>query len=287
MTSAIDSARTISYSVATAREEDGQGVFDLLRPEQNADGKGVCSTVDRLNAAAASDAVKTAACIPHNSTTGSSAGASCVEHIGLLDQLRDEEGASVLLLRQLAHERNNILGLIEGVSKQQYRFRCYLCLERVPLSLLVLNDLCRHSICRVCFSKVILEQATENTLVERSSVDASNVIHPTADGSTVEISTTASAARATRTSSNVFVRFNRMLRPVVRATKRPQNEHVSSAKTVYACLACSRRNLFDGKPSNASSFRKNAPSVLAILSPGIEEENGRDVGYRVHLLDNA
>lgn len=36
----------------------------------------------------------------------------------------------------------------------EQRFVCYVCQVGVPLSMLVLNDRCRHSICRVCFLKV-------------------------------------------------------------------------------------------------------------------------------------
>lgn len=263
-----------------------QSAFDLFPPAN-------CTVARLIDAAENVVDAKTIARRLTRSTEDT-VNTNCFEHKGLLEQLRQEEDASVLLLQQLTHERNNILELIDDISQQQqqqqYRFRCYMCLERVPLSLLVLNDLCRHSICRVCFSKVILEQATENILVDRSMiVNAPTAIDSVCDSSVEpHVFTTASAVRTTKAStSTVSVMFKRMLKPIVRTAKNAQAEREPNVKAVYACLACKRRNLLSGKLSDASSsVHANVPSVLAILSPGIEE-NSSDVGYRIHLLDNA
>lgn len=262
-----------------------QRVFDLFYPAQNVDAKANTIVARAITVADNVEAVKTVA--RRLNSSEDIVNTHCFEHKELLNQLKHEEDASVLLLRQLTHERNNILGLIDDISQQQHRFRCYMCQERVPLSLLVLNDLCRHSICRVCFSKVILEQATENILIDPSTVNAPIAIDSAKIGSTVPVATAASFTSTTKTTSKVSVLFNRYVKPTVRTAKNVRIKREPNAKAVYACLACKRRNLLSGKLyDDASSVYANTPSVLAILSPGIEE-NCSDVGYRIHLLDNA
>lgn len=106
-------------------------------------------------------------------------GVNRVEHEELLDQLDDAKTSGVKLLEQLADERNRILSLIDDISQHQRRFRCYLCQEYVVLSMLVLNDRCRHSICRVCFSKVTMNSMTTAATYACLACDSAATSSPT------------------------------------------------------------------------------------------------------------
>lgn len=63
---------------------------------------------------------------------------------------------STILMNNLSAERENVFALMQTVSSSDNRFFCCVCQANVPLSMLVLNDACRHSVCRVCFAKVTL-----------------------------------------------------------------------------------------------------------------------------------
>lgn len=70
----------------------------------------------------------------------------------------------VRLLEEVRAERKRLTELVYTLREQ--KFVCYLCQSRLSLSALVLNDKCRHNICRVCFSKLIVLRNTndrENT----------------------------------------------------------------------------------------------------------------------------
>jgi hypothetical protein len=59
------------------------------------------------------------------------------------------------LLAELLSEQEEVDALLATLRSQG--FRCYVCQERMNLSMLVLNDRCRHSVCRVCFAKVTMD----------------------------------------------------------------------------------------------------------------------------------
>jgi hypothetical protein len=69
------------------------------------------------------------------------------------EELLEESGRTHRLSTQLYEEREAIMILLRTVREQQ-RHACYVCQDHVPLSMLVLNDRCHHSLCRVCFMKV-------------------------------------------------------------------------------------------------------------------------------------
>lgn len=64
----------------------------------------------------------------------------------------------VRLVEEVREERKRLTELVYTLREQ--KFVCYLCQSRLALSSLVLNDKCRHNICRVCFSKLIVLRDT-------------------------------------------------------------------------------------------------------------------------------
>lgn len=67
----------------------------------------------------------------------------------------------------LVNEREAVNSLLRCVRSQRYS--CYVCQEQFPLSMLVLNDQCRHLLCRLCFSKVSFHNTLETAAGEARS----------------------------------------------------------------------------------------------------------------------
>jgi DNA-directed RNA polymerase subunit RPC12/RpoP len=184
---------------------------------------------------------------------------------GREDKIRETYNKSIFLHRELQQERVAIYTLLQAVSEQRYT--CYVCQSSVPLSMLVLNDNCRHSVCRVCFVKIIYggrprhESRLEKEVAAREATDKRTAVGEDGDGSKNDDLCRRTAERTTKYSG-------------------------APRADLYRCLVCA-------ESAGGGGEKTAVPNVLAVLSPGVstvlEYEHTtlpNVVGYRLQLIDN-